>query len=88
MTEQPRPQAATAVPADAQSGENGDAGDTGDTEQTIVIIGPDGQPMGSVPASALNAVPGTRVTGPPTRTRTATARASARSPTWSSSRPR
>ena len=38
MTEQPRPLAATAAPADAQS--------DGDGEQTIVIIGPDGQPIG------------------------------------------
>ena len=31
------------------------AGQSGEQEQRVVVIGPDGQPMGSVPASALQA---------------------------------
>ncbi len=31
------------------------AGQSGEPEQRVVVIGPDGQPMGSVPASALQA---------------------------------
>ena len=55
-----------------------------DDEQQVVVIGPDGQPMGTVPASALAAA---RPAGERTVTR-ATRTASARSPTWSSSPPR
>ncbi|GAB3246752.1 bacterial proteasome activator family protein [Nocardioides dilutus] len=35
---------------------NGDADTTGQPEQTVVIVGPDGTPIGQVPASALEVV--------------------------------
>ncbi len=59
MSEQPRPQAAqpfglavSTTPADSAGPDGSPEG-----EQQVVIIGPDGQPMGSVPASMLNGGP-------------------------------
>ena len=62
MSEQPRPQAAqpfglavSTTPAGPAGPDGAPAGAEG--EQQVVIIGPDGQPMGSVPASMLNGGP-------------------------------
>jgi hypothetical protein len=40
-----------------QQPEQTDAGTSGDGEEQVVVIGPDGQPIGTIPASALPAMP-------------------------------
>ena len=72
MTDQQQPE-----PTGGPSGQ-------GEAEDQVVVVGPDGQPIGTIPASALPAM--TQAAGDGEATRTATA--SATSPSWSSSRPR
>ncbi len=58
--------------------QDGGQGDGQEGERQVVIVGPDGQPIGAVPESALALA--TQTEGNGSR--------SARSPTWSSSPPR
>ncbi len=53
-------------------------------EDQVVVVGPDGQPIGTIPVSALPEMTQVSDDGGDG----ATARASGTSPSWSSSRPR
>ena len=55
MSQHPDEQSQSDAPSDAQSaGQSGDQGSpAGEQDQHVVIVGPDGQPMGTLPASAL-----------------------------------
>jgi hypothetical protein len=50
MTSDPQP---TPDTSDAQQDGAGSSQDQGDREEQIVVVGPDGQPVGTIPASAL-----------------------------------
>ena len=55
MSQHPDEQSQSDAPSDAQAaGQSGDQGSpAGEQDQHVVIVGPDGQPMGTLPASAL-----------------------------------